>query len=43
MAFSYNLDELSENPLYQVRFQIGDTVEDVHEFEDEELQFLLQG
>lgn len=42
MAFSYNLDELSENPLYQVRFQIGDTVEAVHEFEDEELQFLLQ-
>lgn len=42
MAFSYDLDELSTNPLYQVRFQLGDTVEAVHEFEDEELQFLLQ-
>lgn len=42
MAFSYSVDELSENPLYQVRFQIGDTVEEVHEFEDEEILYLLQ-
>lgn len=42
MAFSYDVNELSTTPLYQVRFQIGDTSEDTHEFEDEELEFLLQ-
>ena len=41
MAFTYNISELSENPLYQVRFQLWDNVEEIHSFEDEELQFLL--
>ena len=39
--FSYDATQLSTNKLYQVRFRIGDTVEESAHFKDAEIQFAL--
>lgn len=41
MAFTYDVSQLSENSLFQVRFRLGDITQENHTFEDEELQYLL--
>lgn len=39
--FSYDPTQLNENKLYQVRFRLGDTVQESARFRDSELQFAL--
>ena len=39
--FSYKVEELSNSPLYQVRFHLGDTDEDTASFQDEEITYTL--
>ena len=41
MAFTYDLSALSDNPLYQVRFRLGDTDENNASFQDEEIEYAL--
>jgi len=41
LAFTYDLSKLSETPLYQVRFRLGDTTEDTASFQDEEITYAL--
>jgi len=41
MAWSYNPAHLKDTLLYQIRFKIGDTDEDIPIFEDEELEYLI--
>ena len=41
MSFHYDPTRLSEEPLFQVRFRLGDTVEDTAFFQDEEITFAL--
>jgi hypothetical protein len=39
--FSYKPEKLAEEPLYQVRFHLGDTDEDTATFQDEEIKYAL--
>lgn len=39
--FSYKPEELAKEPLYQVRFHLGDTDEDTASFQDEEIKYAL--
>jgi hypothetical protein len=41
MSFSYDVTELANNPIYQVRYRLGDTVEASATFQDEEIQYSL--
>jgi hypothetical protein len=41
MSFSYNVDQLASSKIYQVRYKLGDTVEQSAFFQDEEIQFSL--
>lgn len=41
MSFSYDIAQLASNPIYQVRYRLGDTVETMATFQDEEIQFSL--
>lgn len=41
MAFTYDLSALSDNPVYQVRFRLGDTDENTASFQDEEIEYAL--
>lgn len=41
MAFSYDVTQLATNPIYQVRYRLGDTIEASATFQDEEIQYSL--
>ena len=41
MAWNYNITELLTKPVFQARFLIGDTNENDHQLEDEEIEFAL--
>lgn len=42
MAFTYEVSQLAEVPLFQVRFRLGDTEEETATFQDEEILYSLE-
>jgi hypothetical protein len=41
MTWTYDATKLNDSPIYQVRFQIGDTETKMQLLQDEEIQFVL--
>lgn len=41
MAATYDVTQLADNPIYQVRYKIGDTDMDTVMLQDEEIQFAI--